>query len=200
MLAAKPLARHARVLSAQRVAPMSSLVLSIVGPDRTGLVSEVTQIVAGRGGNVTESHSFNIGPVYSMAMMVDVGADQHSELVAAVTAAVPSYAVSAHDGSADVEASSSFAAAVEVSCADGVGLIAKVTEFIAESGLSLSKLSTKSEGAPHGGAQLFSLKGVMLSSGPVDEDKLAQGFRDLENEMGLAIEYCKYDDDVKIAA
>ncbi|KAH8057792.1 hypothetical protein JL722_6330 [Aureococcus anophagefferens] len=198
--AKRTLARHARVLSAQRVAPMSSLVLSIVGPDRTGLVSEVTQIVAGRGGNVTESHSFNIGPVYSMAMMVDVGADQHSELVAAVTAAVPSYAVSAHDGSADVEAASSFAAAVEVSCADGVGLIAKVTEFIAESGLSLSKLSTKSEGAPHGGAQLFSLKGVMLSSGPVDEDKLAQGFRDLENEMGLAIEYCKYDDDVKIAA
>ena len=96
MLAAKTLARHARVLSAQRVAPMSSLVLSIVGPDRTGLVSEVTQIVAGRGGNVTESHSFNIGPVYSMAMMVDVGADQHSELVAAVTAAVPSYAISAH--------------------------------------------------------------------------------------------------------
>ena len=38
-----------------------------------------------------------------------------------------------------------------------------MTEFVAESGLSLSKLETKSEGAPHGGAQLFSLKGVMLS-------------------------------------
>ena len=77
-----------------------------------------------------------------------------------------------------------------------------MTEFIAESGLSLSTLSTKSEGAPHGGAQLFSLKGVMLSADAVDEDKLSAGFRDLENAMGLAIEYCKHDspEDAKIAA
>lgn len=180
---------------------LSSVVVSVTGPDRTGLVSDVTQIVSAFGGNVTESHSFNIGPVYSMALMVDVGADQNSELTAAIQAAVPSYVVSTHDASAAV-AEPKFSAAVEISCADGVGLISKVTEFIAESGLSLSTLSTKSEGAPHGGAQLFSLKGVMLSADAVDEDKLSAGFRDLENAMGLAIEYCKHDspEDAKIAA
>ena len=70
-----------------------------------------------------------------------------------------------------------------------MGLISKVTEFIAESGLSLSSLETTSEGAPHGGAQLFSLKGVMRSKDGVDEAKLAEGFSDLEGEMGIVIEY-----------
>ena len=95
-----------------------------------------------------------------------------------------------------------FAAALDVSCADGVGLIARVTEFVAEEGLSLSKLETKTEGAPHGGTQLFSLSGVMLSKDRVNEAKLARGFKDLELEMGVNIDMCVYDDAeaVKMAA
>ena len=57
------------------------------------------------------------------------------------------------------------------------GLIARVTEFVANEGLSLSKLETKTEGAPHGGTQLFSLSGVMLSKdrgGSVSESAAAR--------------------------
>ena len=142
--------------------PLSQLVVSVVGPDRGGLVSSVTRAIAAHDGNVVESSSFSIGPVFSMAMLVEAGADQHAALTSAVQSAVPGHSVSAHEAEECVEAPA-FAAALDVSCADGVGLIARVTEFVAEEGLSLSKLETKTEGAPHGGTQLFSLSGVMLS-------------------------------------
>ena len=103
------------------------------------------------------------------------GADQHAALTSAVQSAVPGHSVSAHEAEECVEAPA-FAAALDVSCADGVGLIARVTEFVANEGLSLSKLETKTEGAPHGGTQLFSLSGVMLSkdrSRPVSESDVA---------------------------
>ena len=151
--------------------PLSQLVVSVVGPDRGGLVSSVTRAIAQHDGNVVESSSFSIGPVFSMAMLVEAGADQHAALTSAVQSAVPGHSVSAHEAEECVEAPA-FAAALDVSCADGVGLIARVTEFVANEGLSLSKLETKTEGAPHGGTQLFSLSGVMLSkdrSGPVSE-------------------------------
>ena len=142
--------------------PLSQLVVSVVGPDRGGLVSSVTRAIAQHDGNVVESSSFSIGPVFSMAMLVEAGADQHAALTSAVQSAVPGHSVSAHEAEECVEAPA-FAAALDVSCADGVGLIARVTEFVANEGLSLSKLETKTEGAPHGGTQLFSLSGVMLS-------------------------------------
>ena len=117
-------------------------------------------------GNTTgmwwRARRFSIGPVFSMAMLVEAGADQHAALTSAVQSAVPGHSVSAHEAEECVEAPA-FAAALDVSCADGVGLIARVTEFVANEGLSLSKLETKTEGAPHGGTQLFSLSGVMLS-------------------------------------
>ena len=118
-----------------------------------------------------------------------------------VQSAVPGHSVSAHEAEECVEAPA-FAAALDVSCADGVGLIARVTEFVAEEGLSLSKLETKTEGAPHGGTQLFSLSGVMLSKDRVNEAKLVRGFKDLELEMGVNIDMCVYDEAeaVKMAA
>ena len=186
-------------LTARR--PLSQLVVSVVGPDRGGLVSSVTRAIAAHDGNVVESSSFSIGPVFSMAMLVEAGADQHAALTSAVQSAVPGHSVSAHEAEECVEAPA-FAAALDVSCADGVGLIARVTEFVAEEGLSLSKLETKTEGAPHGGTQLFSLSGVMLSKDRVNEAKLARGFKDLELEMGVNIDMCVYDEAeaVKMAA
>jgi glycine cleavage system transcriptional repressor len=227
MLATRAL-RPLASLTARR--PLSQLVVSVVGPDRGGLVSSVTRAIAQHDGNVVESSSFSIGPVFSMAMLVEAGADQHAALTSAVQSAVPGHSVSAHEAEECVEAPA-FAAALDVSCADGVGLIARVTEFVAEEGLSLSKLETKTEGAPHGGTQLFSLSGVMLSKDRsdrclnptsrrwrrgslaarydspvaftgVNEAKLARGFKDLELEMGVNIDMCVYDDAeaVKMAA
>ena len=164
MLATRAL-RPLASLTARR--PLSQLVVSVVGPDRGGLVSSVTRAIAAHDGNVVESSSFSIGPVFSMAMLVEAGADQHAALTSAVQSAVPGHSVSAHEAEECVEAPA-FAAALDVSCADGVGLIARVTEFVAEEGLSLSKLETKTEGAPHGGTQLFSLSGVMLSKDRAD--------------------------------
>mmetsp|Transcript_20766 Transcript_20766/g.65339 ORF Transcript_20766/g.65339 Transcript_20766/m.65339 type:complete len:201 (+) Transcript_20766:120-722(+) len=184
--AARPALRQAR--------PMSQLVVSVVGPDRVGVVNDVTRTVASSGGNVLESNSFSIGSVFSMSLLIDVGHDQHTILASAVQDAVPQFAVTAHENEAG-DAAPAFAAALEVTCADGVGLIAEVTEFVANSGLSLSKLETKSEAAPMGGSTLFSLNGVMLSKGSVDEAKLAQGFKDLETRMGVSIDYCLFDDE-----
>ena len=74
---------------------------------------------------------------------------------------MPGHSVSAHEAEECVEAPA-FAAALDVSCADGVGLIARVTEFVARRGCRC-QARNETEGAPHGGTQLFSLSGVMLS-------------------------------------
>lgn len=173
--------------------PLSQLVVSVVGPDKGGLVTSVTKAIAAHEGNVVESSSFSIGPVFSMALLVEAGASQHMALTQAVQAAVPGHAVSAHEAEDAVDAPA-FAAALDVSCADCVGLIARVTEYVHESGLSLSKLETKTEGAPHGGTQLFSLSAILLSKDRVNEAKLTRGFKDLEGEMGVNIDMCVYDE------
>ena len=180
----------ARAARFGRSRALSGVVFSVVGKDRPGLVSEVSAIIASAGGNVTKSSSFALGPVFSMAVLADLGADVLAKTTAKIQATVPCHAVSAHPADEDV-AAPAFAANLAITCADGVGLIATVTEYVAKSGLSLAKLETASEGAPHGGATLFSLTGVMTSDVAIDEDALQEGFADLETTMGISIDYAR---------
>ena len=63
-------------LTARR--PLSQLVVSVVGPDRGGLVSSVTRPSPCRSAS-SRAH-LSIRPVFSMAMLVEAGADQHAAL------------------------------------------------------------------------------------------------------------------------
>lgn len=66
--------------------------------------------------------------------------------------------------------------------ADNPGIIHKVTSILAKNGLSIDRLETSDEIAPHGGTLLFKMKGIAHAYEP-----LASGFdpNKIKKELGL---------------
>ncbi|MCL4554708.1 MAG: hypothetical protein M1565_06210 [Actinobacteria bacterium] len=57
-----------------------NVVLTITGPDRVGLVEEVTGRLLGLGCNVEASHMARLGGEFAMLMLVSIPAEQAEDL------------------------------------------------------------------------------------------------------------------------
>jgi glycine cleavage system transcriptional repressor len=54
---------------------MNNLIISAVGSDRSGIVSEISGIITSHGGNVEESRMSRLGADFSIIMLVSVSPD-----------------------------------------------------------------------------------------------------------------------------
>ena len=72
------------------------------------------------------------------------------------------------------------------------GIVHKVTSFMAMNGLSVDKLETSDEIAPHGGTTLFKMKGVANALEPLatgfDVNEIKQKLSSLGDELNCDIE------------
>src|SRR5690606_33908564 len=60
---------------------MNHAVLSAIGPDRPGLVEEVSQFIFERGGNIETSRMVNLGGQFCVMMLVSAAAHAYEHLV-----------------------------------------------------------------------------------------------------------------------
>ena len=166
------------LLSSQKAllstASKAHLIVNAVGKDRLGIVSEISKHVTDIGGNVGESQATKLGKHFSMMMIIDIPADQKETLEQQLqtmqgmnTTVFETEADSASDYTPQIAYSGYF----ELEGANYPGIVHKVTTFLAQNGLSVDRLETSDEIAPHGGTLLFKMKGVATALEP-----LAAGF------------------------
>lgn len=76
--------------------------------------------------------------------------------------------------------------------ADNPGIIHKVTSILAKNGLSIDRMETSDEIAPHGGTTLFKMKGIAHAFEPVasgfDADKIKKDLSLLGDELNCDID------------
>lgn len=150
------------------------LIVNAVGKDRLGIVSEISKHVTDIGGNVGESQATKLGKHFSMMMIVDVPQDQRAALEDLLqnlegmnTTVFETEADTARESTPQI----GYAGRFELEGANYPGIVHQVTSFLAQNGLSVDRLETSDEIAPHGGTTLFKMKGVATAYQP-----LAAGF------------------------
>jgi len=72
----------------------------------------------------------------------------------------------------------------ELEGANYPGIVHKVTSFLAQNGLSVDKLETSDEIAPHGGTVLFKMKGVANALEPLAAEFSAEEIKDKLRKLG----------------
>ena len=63
---------------------MNSLIISAVGSDRPGIISELSGIITTHGGNVEESRMSRLGSDFAIIMLVSVSTDWEESLEVAL--------------------------------------------------------------------------------------------------------------------
>lgn len=151
---------------------LATLVMTVIGADRPGLVQLVATRVADHGGNWLESRMCRLGGQFAGILRVEVDAARRNELVAALrTLEVDGLGVVIHaGGTSDLPAGAiSASAATGGSLAtldlvghDRPGILRSVSGVFAQHGVNVEELSSERVSAPMGGGTLFQARATVL--------------------------------------
>ncbi len=148
----------------------TSLVLTLVGPDRPGLVETVAQLVASHGGNWLESRMARLGGQFAGIARVVLPAAREGDLRAALGALEArglKVAVTLDPGSAPA-AKPGRAVKLELVGQDRPGIVHQVTRVLAAHRVNVEELVTECVEAPMAGGILFQARAELLIPGEAD--------------------------------
>ena len=138
---------------------LATLVLTVIGADRPGLVQMVAARVADHGGNWLESRMCHLGGQFAGILRVEVAQERRDELVTALrTLEVDGLSVIIHAGGAEVgnpSGAGGSLATVELVGHDRPGILRSVSGVFAAHGVNVEELASERVSAPMDGGTLF---------------------------------------------
>jgi len=160
------------------------LVMTVIGPDRTGLVESLARVVATHGGNWLDSRMCRLGGQFAGLLRAQVPAEQRAALEAEC-ARLPGLTIIIRSDDPAAPAGPATLAALDVVGQDRPGIVREFTRTLSAHGINVEELTTECVSAPMSGEPLFQAKAKILVPGRVALDQLRQT---LENALpGLTV-------------
>lgn len=165
---------------------MTTLVITVVGDDRAGLVASLADIVDAHGGNWETSELAELAGAFAGIVEVSVAAERSDDLRAALEAAAGTLRVAVH-GPAPVQATATRTVALTVMGNDRPGIVREITGALSARGASIDRMSTQTTDAAMAGGRLFegSLTATLAGVGGVDE--LVEDLQNLAAEIQVDV-------------
>jgi glycine cleavage system regulatory protein len=141
------------------LAMRNTLVLTVLAPDRTGLVELLAQRIAAAGGNWEESRMARLAGQFAGILLVTCEAARSDELVAAMrTLESAGLQVTARATQADPAPAPGPRIQLALTGADRAGIIRDVSRVLAERGVNVEELESEVSSAPMSGERLFTAR------------------------------------------
>lgn len=133
---------------------MATLVLTVIGDDRAGLVNALADVVSAHGGNWERSQLAELAGKFAGIVQVSVADDRADELAAALEPLSGLLEVALHTG---VRETAEAAQHIQVDLVgnDHPGIVRDVSGVLTRHGISIERLITETREAPMAGGVLF---------------------------------------------
>jgi glycine cleavage system transcriptional repressor len=167
-----------------------NLVLTLTGPDRIGIVDDVTGLLLGRGGNVEMSRMARLGGEFAILMLVSLPADQAAGLekdLERLTA--QGYKVTtAQARPTPAEARPGWIPCrIEVHGADHEGIIQEVARYLSRQGINIESMDSETTPAPVSGIPLFTMTASVAVPPNLSGQGWEAGLEEISSRMNLEI-------------
>lgn len=165
---------------------MTTLVITLVGDDRAGLVASVADVVDAHGGNWETSEMAELAGAFAGIVEVSVAAERADDLRAALEASAETLRVTVH-GPATVRETAARTVALTVMGNDRPGIVREITGALSARGASIERMSTQTTDAAMAGGRLFeaSLTATLGEDGRVDD--LVEDLQNLAAEIQVDV-------------
>ena len=141
----------------------TTLVMTVIGADRPGLVQLVAACVAGHGGNWLESRMCHLGGQFAGLLRVEVAAARAEELAGALRRLeADGLRVTIHTESGAGSAAAGTVVRLELVGQDHPGILNQVARVLAGRGVNVEELESECLSAPMGGGTLFQARATVL--------------------------------------
>jgi glycine cleavage system transcriptional repressor len=168
----------------------SHFVLTLTGPDRIGIVDQLTRLLRDHGGNVETSRMARLGGEFAILMLVSMPSEQRAALdpdleglagqgYKLTTTQVEPVQTLTHPGWLPYR--------VEVHGADHEGIIQEVAHYLSQRGINIESMDSETTPAPISGVPLFTMTAHILVPPSLSGQGWEVGLQDLASLMNLEI-------------
>ncbi len=135
--------------------------LTLVGPDRPGIVAAVTRVLLGAGATLGEASMMRLGGLFTIMLMVDLEGDG-VQLKGLLESVRNEYKLRVHVDELPARLHQRIEPDVRISVygADRAGIVAEVTDVLAQAGLSITDLRSDVAGSAESPIYIMSIEGV----------------------------------------
>lgn len=165
----------------------AALVLTVIGPDRPGLVEALAQTVASHGANWLESRLAHLSGHFAGMVRVSVPSDRAEELAAALGALEDLRVLVETAGS--TRESDDRALVLELLGQDRPGIVREVSSALAARGVNVEELETSCSPAPMSGETLFRARARLRLPRDTPEGELREALEKLGDELMVDVQF-----------
>lgn len=133
---------------------LSPLVMTLIGPDRTGLVEQVARTVAEHGGNWLESRMCRLGGEFAGILRIEVPEEKKASLLAALQG-IPNLNVVGRPDRQSISPTGTRQTGLEIVGSDRPGIVRDITSALARAKVNVEEFSSEVISAPMSGETLF---------------------------------------------
>ena len=162
---------------------MATLVLTVIGDDRAGLVNSLADIVAADGGNWERSQLAEQAGKFAGLVTVTVADDAVAALMAALEPLAGLLDVTVQRAGDERPARAGRSVRLELIGGDRPGIVAEITAVLARHRVNIELLQTAVRDAPMSGEQLFEATAEIIVPDDVDPDDVRAELETLAGEL-----------------
>ncbi len=166
------------------------LVMTIIGPDRPGLVESVAQLVTGHGGNWLESRMSHLGGQFAGILRVEVPAEQERSLVDTLLKLKDQgLTVVAHTDQPLPATGTGRANLLEIVGQDRPGIVSQISRALAKHGVNVEDLQTEWGSAAMSGETLFKARARLTLPQGCDTAELRRELEKIAADLIVEISF-----------
>jgi glycine cleavage system regulatory protein len=165
-----------------------SLVMTVIGQDRPGLVESVAGLVAEHGGNWLESRMSRLGGHFAGILRVEVPTERDKELIAALEGlAARGLTVVVHPDQPTPEPQTGRVSVLEIVGQDRPGIVRQISHALASFGINVEELETECGSAAMSGETLFKARAKLSLPETCDAAQVRQKLEKIAEDLIVEI-------------
>jgi glycine cleavage system regulatory protein len=169
---------------------MTSLVVTLIGPDRPGMVSALSDAATAHGANWTDSLMANFAGQFAGIVQLDVPAEKCEPLLVALRALEsPGLHLSVARAAGGTPTAPTRRITLDLLGHDRPGIIQSISSQLAVHGVSIDNLTTHIVSGAMSGEQMFQMHALLTVPPSLDAGTLQTALEGLANELMVDISF-----------
>jgi len=167
---------------------MPDLVLTLIGPDRPGIVEAIAEPIARHGGNWLESRMAHLAGKFAGILRIEVPAGGEAGLVEALRALeTTGLKLTVESGPAGRAEPGARTLLLDLVGLDRPGIVREISHALAERGVNIEELTSDRTTAPMSGELLFRSRARVTVPARTDTDRLRERLEQLAADLMVQI-------------
>tara|TARA_B110000014_G_scaffold262051_1_gene255173 strand:+ start:2575 stop:3090 length:516 start_codon:yes stop_codon:yes gene_type:complete len=168
----------------------TKLIISANGPDRKGIVSEISSIISKHHANIETSKMIRLEQEFAILILIDIKTEMISKLNKSLSK-IKNLSINLIETKSSNTLVHQKKIHLYINGADNEGIVYQFSDYLSKLDINIEEVNTKIKSAPVSATPLFMMDLVISSKNIIDENKLNQDLNAISEKLGVEIEIKK---------